>query len=58
MSSMGPQEVIEQKHAMAGLAEVFRSYYQSLLEQGFNKREAMQILLDYQREIVRGAQGS
>lgn len=55
MSGMSPEEVVEQKHAMAGLAEVFRSYYQSLQEQGFNKREAMQIMLDYQRELLRGS---
>ena len=41
---------------MAGLAEIFRAYYQSLLAQGFSKREAMEILLDYQREIIRGSQ--
>jgi len=58
VSGMGPEEVIEQKHAMDGLAEVFRAYYVSLKEQGFSRREAMQILLDYQREIVRGAKDS
>ena len=55
-SSMSPEQVIEQKHAMAGLAEVFHSYYESLRKEGFSRREAMQLLIEYQRDIVRGAQ--
>jgi hypothetical protein len=53
--SMSPQDVVEQKHAMAGLAEIFRAYFLDLQKQGFSKREAMQIVLDYQRELIRGS---
>lgn len=51
---MTPDEVIEAKHALAGMAEIFRGYYENLREQGFTRREAMQIVVAYQRELVSG----
>ncbi len=56
MTGMSPEEVVELKNTMAGLAEIFRTYYLELREQGFSRREAMQLVVDYQREIVSGSQ--
>ena len=58
MTGMTPDQVVEAKHAMAGLAELLREYFQRLRAEGFSRREAMQMVLDYQREIVRGAQNN
>ena len=55
---MSPEDVIEQKHAMAGLAEVFKAYYDHLREQGFSRSDSLRLVIEYQREIVRGAQNS
>lgn len=54
-AGMSPEQVVELKHTMTGLAEVFRAYYESLRKEGFTRREAMEIVLDYQRQVVRGA---
>lgn len=55
MSGLTPDQVIEAKHALRGMAELLRSYYDDLREQGFSKREAMQIALEYQRQLASGS---
>lgn len=55
MSGMTPDQVIEAKHAMAGLAELLREYYVKLRDEGFSRGDAMRMIIEYQREIVRGA---
>ncbi len=56
MSYMTADQVVEQKHAMAGLAEIIHAYYQALRDEGFSRRDAKDFTMDYQREIVRSAQ--
>lgn len=56
MSSGGmtPDQVIEAKHALAGMAEILREYHKKLRAEGFSRSEAMQIVIDYQRSLVFG----
>jgi len=47
-----PLDAIEMRKAIMDLAELVREYYKSLLAQGFSKREAMELAIDYQRACV------
>ena len=38
---MSPEQVVEAKHAMAGLAELSRAFWQELRDQGFSRSEAL-----------------
>ena len=38
------------------VSELFREYFVKLREEGFSRKEAMQIVLDYQRMLVLGSQ--
>ena len=49
---MTPDQVIEVKHTLAGLAEILRSYYDELREQGYSADEALKIVVDYQRSLT------
>ena len=51
---MTPERVIEAKHALAGVAEILSDYYKSLRSEGFNRREAMQLVTEYQRILSSG----
>lgn len=53
--AMTPEQVIEAKHALAGMAEILHDYFVSLRDEGFSKREALQIVLGYQRSITGGS---
>lgn len=48
---MSPEEVVEAKHALAGLAEMMMSYYKELLEQGFTSDQAFRLVIEYQRGL-------
>lgn len=49
-----PDQVIEAKHVLSGLAEMLASYYKDLRVQGFSRRDAMELVLAYQRNMQTG----
>lgn len=49
--ALTPEKVVEMKHAMAGLAEIYWTYFKELREQGFSRKEALTIVIEYQAAI-------
>lgn len=45
---VNPQDVIELKHALTGVAEILSGYLKDLTEEGFSREEALRIVIAYQ----------
>jgi len=45
----------QMRRGMADLAEMLRAYYADLLEAGFSEDQALMLVRDYQRSMVRGS---
>lgn len=52
---MNPQDVVELKNALAGMAEILHEYLEHLVEQGFTRQEAMRIVIGYQHVTFGGS---
>jgi len=57
MAGMSPEEVVELKHSLKGMAELLWSYFKELRNQGFDKQEALAITIGWQRAILSQGQG-
>lgn len=57
MSGMTPDQVVEFKHAMAGMAEMTWSFFEDLKRQGFSEAQALTLAVAWLRQTVSGAQG-
>jgi hypothetical protein len=55
--SMSPEDVIELKHSLDGMAEILASYFRDLKEQSFTDQQALAIVLGWQRAAVSSAMG-
>ncbi len=51
MPGLGPEEIIELKHALTGLAEIVWSYYQQLKKQGFTDEEELRLAIGWQQSM-------
>jgi hypothetical protein len=49
-----PEQVIELKHSLAGMAELVRGYFQDLRGQGFTEEQALRLTIAWQTAISRG----
>jgi hypothetical protein len=55
---MSPEEVIEAKHALAGMAEILSDYYKKLRAEGFSSSEALSIVIGYQAALLSPSKGT
>ena len=57
MSGLTPEEVVELKHSLAGMAELLATYRQELIHKEFTREEALQIVIAWQSALI-GRSGS
>lgn len=58
MAGLSPEDVIELKHGLAGLAEVVWGYYSELKKQGFSDEQALRLTIGWQRSMYAGGSDS
>lgn len=57
MAGLSPEEVVELKHGMAGIAEVTWTFYKELIGQGFAAPDALRLTAEWLNATVRGSMG-
>ena len=58
MAGLSPEEVIEMKHSLSGLAEMCFAAYGEFLKQGFNETQSMRLTTCWLSEVLRGSMGT
>ena len=58
MSGLSPEQVVEAKHAMAGLAELARAFWQELRDQGFSRSEALNLTARWLDATIKASMNS